>query len=355
MLLSRVADSLYWISRYLERAEHTARLVDVAVDSGLGRASSFSGSAVERLYQSIGLAAASQDVSTLAGSALFELANRSSVVACVMAARENARQVREEISSAMWEQLNALFLRVQQMREEGAWGARTHHVSRTIIDGVRLFKGITDGTMGHGEGWQYLQVGRFLERSSATASLLDPVRPRGNGTGEHAPNRATRWSGSRCCGRAPRSRRIAATTRRMCAPDASPSSCCSTPSFRARSASAAVRLEGALRTLASYSARHRRDEPNGWRDGCAHRSSTAQVDEILSDDPQAYLVNISRQCSQIHRAVQQSTWPTDRIGAAGVRAAESSAASSRSPQPTTCATPSATSPASPTSRPSPRA
>ena len=56
MLLSRVADSLYWISRYLERAEHTARLVDVAVDQGLGRASSFTGSAVERLYQSVGLA-----------------------------------------------------------------------------------------------------------------------------------------------------------------------------------------------------------------------------------------------------------------------------------------------------------
>ena len=139
MLLSRVADSLYWISRYLERAEHTARLVDVAVDQGLGRASSFTGSAVERLYESVGLESESQDVSALAGGALFDLENRNSVAACVTAARENARQVREEISSAMWEQLNALYLRVRQMRDEGAWSTRTHHSSRAIIDGVRLF------------------------------------------------------------------------------------------------------------------------------------------------------------------------------------------------------------------------
>jgi uncharacterized alpha-E superfamily protein len=67
MLLSRVADSLYWISRYLERAEHTARLVAVAVDQGLGRAA-FAGSAVERLCQSVGLESGSQDASALAGA-----------------------------------------------------------------------------------------------------------------------------------------------------------------------------------------------------------------------------------------------------------------------------------------------
>src|SRR5262245_16747023 len=125
MLLSRVADSLYWISRYLERAEQTARLVDVAVDSGLGRAA-FTGSAVERRYQSIGLEPLPDDLSALAGGALFDLANQSSVVACVTAARENARQVREEISSPMWQQLNELYLAVRQMREEGSWNARIH-------------------------------------------------------------------------------------------------------------------------------------------------------------------------------------------------------------------------------------
>src|SRR5215831_6326971 len=100
MLLSRVADSLYWISRYLERAEHTARVIDVAVDLSLGRATA-DGGAIGRLYGSLGLVnVAGDDPSgALADAAFFDTANRNSVMACVTAARENARQVREEISS----------------------------------------------------------------------------------------------------------------------------------------------------------------------------------------------------------------------------------------------------------------
>jgi uncharacterized alpha-E superfamily protein len=302
MLLSRVADSLYWISRYLERAEHTARLVDVAVDSGLGRATS-TGSAIERLYQSIGLQS-SDDLPALAGGALFDLANRSSVVACVTAARENARQVREEISSAMWQQLNELFLHVKQMREEGSWGARIHHVSRAIIDGVRLFKGITDGTMGHGEGWQYLQVGKFLERSSATASHLTLFFPDGTGPDRmHEPRDQVEWVTllSACSALEAYCRYYTADVRAERVTEF----LLLNPEFPRSVRFSAVRLEAALRTLAGYSAR-----TGGRAERLAGRLRAsleyAQVDEILSDDPQAYLLNINRQCSQIHAAVHQS-------------------------------------------------
>ena len=171
MLLSRVADSLYWICRYLERAEHTARVVDVAVDLGLGRALTQEVGAIERLYGSLGLPPA--DAASCFDAAFFDPSNRNSVVACITAARDNARQVREEISSDMWEQLNGLFLRVRQMRGDASGVARTHFVSRLVIEGVHLFQGTTDATMGHGEGWQYLQAGRFLERAGSTATLLD--------------------------------------------------------------------------------------------------------------------------------------------------------------------------------------
>ncbi len=73
----------------------------------------------------------------------------------------------------MWEQINALYLRVRQIRTDASWAGRTHYVSRSIIEGVHLFQGITDATMGHGEGWQYLRAGRFLERAASTAMLLD--------------------------------------------------------------------------------------------------------------------------------------------------------------------------------------
>jgi len=104
---------------------------------------------------------------------LFDLANRSSVAACITGARDNARQVREEISSEMWEQLNGLYLAVRQIHGDTARASRPHYVCRTVIEGIHLFQGITDATMGHGEGWQYLQAGRFIERAAVTAVLLD--------------------------------------------------------------------------------------------------------------------------------------------------------------------------------------
>src|SRR5262245_24255764 len=112
MLLSRVADALYWISRYLERAEHTARLIDVRLDLGLDRRRGGDEAwEFERLYAALRLVPPA-DVgglgpASLVDALMFDASHRDSVLSCVTAARENARQVREEISSDMWEQINA--------------------------------------------------------------------------------------------------------------------------------------------------------------------------------------------------------------------------------------------------------
>jgi uncharacterized alpha-E superfamily protein len=304
VLLSRVADSLYWMGRYLERAEHTARLVEVAVDHGLGRTSPFEGSAVERLYHSLGLDLTSQDPSALAGAALFDVSSRISVTSCVTAARDNARQVREEISSAMWQQLNELFLRMKQMREEGSWSARTHYVSRAVIDGVRLFNGITDGTMGHGEGWHYLRVGRFLERSGATASLLTLFVPGGEGpTTMPKPRDHVEWVAllQSCTALEAYCRYYTADVR----PERVTEFLLLNPEFPRSVRFAAVRLEDALRTLAGYSSR---EAGRAERLAGRLRASLeyAQVDEVLNEGPQAYLTGIRRQCTQIHAALYQS-------------------------------------------------
>src|SRR3954469_15728080 len=165
MLLSRVADALYWISRYLERAEHTARVLDVRLDLGLDRSADRVGWDFRRLYAALRAPAATQVPETpaeLVEALVFDPNNPASVLACVTTARENARQVREEITSDMWEQVNALFLNLKEARAEGTWLDRPHFVSRMVIDGVHLFEGVTDATMGHGEGWQYLRLGRFV-------------------------------------------------------------------------------------------------------------------------------------------------------------------------------------------------
>ena len=305
MLLSRVADALYWISRYLERAEHTARLIDVAVDLGLDRASAVEASAIERLYGSLGLAApgAAGPLSRL-NDALFDPSNRTSVAACVIAARENAGQVREEISSEMWEQINALYLRVRQIRTDASWAGRTHYVSRSIIEGVHLFQGITDATMGHGEGWQYLQAGRFLERAAATAMLLDAFLDDDSGPAAMPPplDQADWVALLRSCSALEGyCRHYTADVRAQRVTEflLLDAECPRSIRF------AATRVEDALRALARHTAR-----PSGTR---AERLSGrlrasldyAQVDEILAEDPHGYLAGVSRQCAHVHAALYQ--------------------------------------------------
>ncbi len=174
-MLSRVADSLYWMSRYLERAEHTARLIDVDLqlrldqspDAGAGRW--------------IGLLAALQvptpedgalDAETLTYLLTLDRANPSSIISCVAAARENLRQVREQCSSDMWEQLNRLFLQVKSTASSDAGLSDSYQFFRALQDGAHLFQGVTDSTMSHGEGWHYIQLGRFVERTDAVARLI---------------------------------------------------------------------------------------------------------------------------------------------------------------------------------------
>ena len=303
MLLSRVADALYWISRYLERAEHTARLVDVARDLGLDRAAAVRSRAIERLYSSLGLPSAATDgEQSLVRLALFDTSHRNSVAACVMSARENARQVREEISSDMWEQLNDLFLRVYKLQDAAAVG-RTHYVSRVIVEGVHLFAGVTDATMGHGEGWQYLQAGCFLERAASTATLLDAFLIDAGDASRAALDQADWVALLRSCSalegycrRYTADVRPERVTEFLLLDDECPRSI----------RFAATRLEAALRAMARYSGRPGASRPERLSGRLRASLDYGQVDEILSDDPHAYLTGVSRQCAQIHSSVYQS-------------------------------------------------
>ena len=96
-----------------------------------------------------------------------------SLLACVSHARENARQVREQISVDMWEELNRLYLRLHAAREDRGWQEQPEDLFREVRHSVYLFKGITSSTMVRGEGWQYMELARFLERSINTSMLLD--------------------------------------------------------------------------------------------------------------------------------------------------------------------------------------
>ena len=174
-MLSRVADSLYWMSRYLERAEHTARLLDVDLQLRLDQSPQQSSGRWLRLLEASQVPAPESgtiDAATLTHVLTLDRANSSSILSCVAAARENLRQVREQCSTEMWEQLNRLYLQVNSTTSNEAWLLHSYVFFRAVQEGAHLFQGVTDSTMSHGEGWQYIQLGRYVERTDALARLI---------------------------------------------------------------------------------------------------------------------------------------------------------------------------------------
>jgi len=174
MMLSRVADSLYWMSRYLERGEHTARLIDVTLDLMPERSVEAVGRAWTKLYASLQLdpIRGLPDAYTALKTLTFD-AEKTSVVDCIAAARENARQVREQISSEMWEQINRLYLHVTHADAVEEWQTQPHAFFQAVKQGAHLFQGVSDSTMNRGEGWHFIQLGQYIERAGNTAVLLD--------------------------------------------------------------------------------------------------------------------------------------------------------------------------------------
>ena len=176
-LLSRVADSVYWIARYIERAENVARFIGVnlnlQLDLPLAPAQQWqplidtSGDAAV-FKERFGSATQAKVIEYLA----YDLENANSIVSCLRFARENARSVRETISSEMWAQVNGMYLQIQTQRSLPE-PERMLDVFREIRMGCHLFQGITDATMTHNEAWHFMRMARKLERADKTSRLLD--------------------------------------------------------------------------------------------------------------------------------------------------------------------------------------
>jgi len=174
-MLSRVADSLYWMSRYLERAEHTARLIEVDLQLRLDQSPESGSGRWLRLLNALQTVSPEDgkiDAVAVTHLLTLERTNPSSLLSCVAAARENLRQVREQCSTEMWEQLNRLYLQVSNTSKGESWLLNSHVFFRAVQEGAHLFQGVTDSTMSHGEGWQYIQLGRYVERTDTLARLI---------------------------------------------------------------------------------------------------------------------------------------------------------------------------------------
>ncbi len=176
-MLSRVADSIYWLNRYVERAENIARFIDVnltlLLDSPLGTDQQWEPLILTMgdlalFKERYGLATADNVIRFLA----FDLGYPNSILSCLRAARENARSVREIISSEMWEQVNGFYLMVNEADQSRHVMELSDFFNQVKLTS-HLFAGVMDATMTHNEGWHFGQIGRLLERADKTARILD--------------------------------------------------------------------------------------------------------------------------------------------------------------------------------------
>jgi uncharacterized alpha-E superfamily protein len=175
-MLSRVADSLYWMGRYIERADHVARQLDVhltivpeqAVEAARRRRNRLVACLVRADYP-----AAVQSDQDLAYLLTFDEDNANSIVRCIAGGRENARQVREQVNSQMWEQINQLYLQIQTSSMAQIWAGQPHRFYHGINQDVYKLQGITDSRITRDQGWHFIQLGRYIERASEVADMLD--------------------------------------------------------------------------------------------------------------------------------------------------------------------------------------
>lgn len=177
-MLSRVADSIYWMSRYVERAENVARFVDVnlklALDSPDPAAQQWeplvkiSGDQ-EAFAKRYGDATSESVLNFLT----FDSENPNSILSCLRAARWNARSVREVISQEMWLELNKFYLFVNAAATDPARFSSLDEFFSEVKMRSHLFEGTTEATMTHGEPWHFCRLGRQLERADKTSRIVD--------------------------------------------------------------------------------------------------------------------------------------------------------------------------------------
>ena len=183
-MLSRVADSLYWLGRNVERAETIARVLDVNYTRAMDLYSQRDGRA-EQLWRSVMRCAGFVDDPEVGAGATaatdtfafcaFDPDNATSILSAVRVARANALGIRAELTTEVWEVINVLYLYVEDRDLRSVLREGPSTFLRRIRDRMQAFAGISDATLTHGDGWNFLQVGRYIERAYMTARVLEAL------------------------------------------------------------------------------------------------------------------------------------------------------------------------------------
>jgi len=182
-MLCRVADEMFWMSRYVERALAVVRVIDVTIhlelDAGDGAdeysvwlpllGPNFEQSIVARLAPGEEHTPTAQEVRHYLA---LDRSNPGSLVSCIRRAREATRSVRESVSSEMWEQINTLYLSLVEASLAQAAEDDSHTFYKRLREGLQFFQGLADCTLAHDEPWHFVNLGKYLERADNVAHVL---------------------------------------------------------------------------------------------------------------------------------------------------------------------------------------
>jgi uncharacterized alpha-E superfamily protein len=295
-MLSRVADSLYWMSRYFERADNASRVLKATYGLILNPAKF---STEERWYHAVSsLAPGASDIDPQ--RALFLLVAETegsfSIVKCISGARENARQVREEISSEMWEHLNSLFHEVTRSTLQPDDDAGAMRVVDLVREGSYRFSGITSATLNHDEAWHFIQLGKYIERACNLCVILDAYFV----IGKH-PNDLD-WVGllSSCAAFEAYCKACTAELK----PDRIANFLLLKPEFPYSVRYSVDRMHHALDSIGNLSLSRRTDDVERLIGRLRSMLTYTQIDEIISG-LHKYLAAIVEQCRELHAAVHE--------------------------------------------------
>jgi uncharacterized alpha-E superfamily protein len=177
-MLSRVAEYIFWMSRYIERAENTARFIDVnarlvldmPLDTNLQWEPMIRVTGDNELFAS---EYSTPDQENVVNFLVFDQNYPNSIISCVNKARENARTIREIISTEMWQCINEFHLFLSNSTAHNEAFASPNSFFTKIKNYSQLLAGVRESTMFHNEGWDFSRMGRFLERADKTSRILD--------------------------------------------------------------------------------------------------------------------------------------------------------------------------------------
>jgi uncharacterized alpha-E superfamily protein len=305
-MLSRVADSLYWMARYLERAEHTSRLIAVKLESMIEQSTADAEASWARVAVALatdGVTADADDIFAITQRLAFDRDNPSSLLSSLRMARDNARQVREQLSTEVWEHLNRLYLRLQPVTIQSTWVHQPARVFRESLEELQTLEGVSFSTLRHGEGWHFLELGRYIERAQLVSRLLD-IHFGVDAPGYAAPPPPPKYLDwlvllKFCTAFEPYCKEYTAAIR----PERIAEFLLFDPEFPHSVKFAVDRVRDALARVAPGAPPSRRAACERLAGRLKAAVDFGQIDELIGGSIDPFLVEITHQCEQIHEAV----------------------------------------------------